>query len=287
MSGMMSASVGVAMIAAGHAHGWPVARGGSASIVEALADYLTERGGTIETGVRVTSLAELGDADVVVLDLVPGAVADIAGDRLPPRVARAYRRYRHGPAAFKVDLAVEGGVPWTNEDCRRAGTVHVAGSFEEMVIAEREVSRGRMPDRPFVLLAQQYLADPERSVGDVHPVWSYAHVPSGYDGDATPAVVDQIERFAPGLRQRIVATAVRRPDEFASYNTNFVGGDIIGGANTPKQILMRPRLALDPYATGIPGVYICSAATPPGAGVHGMGGYNAARAALARLSAAG
>jgi phytoene dehydrogenase-like protein len=224
---------------------------------------------------------------VVVLDLVPGAVADIAGDRLPPRVARAYRRYRHGPAAFKVDLAVEGGVPWTNEDCRRAGTVHVAGSFEEMVIAEREVSRGRMPERPFVLLAQQYLADPERSVGDVHPVWSYAHVPSGYDGDATPAVVDQIERFAPGLRQRIVATAVRRPDEFASYNTNFVGGDIIGGANTPKQILMRPRLALDPYATGIPGVYICSAATPPGAGVHGMGGYNAARAALARLSAAG
>jgi phytoene dehydrogenase-like protein len=287
MSGMMSASVGVAMIAAGHAHGWPVARGGSASIVEALAEYLTERGGTIETGVRVTSLAELGDADVVVLDLVPGAVADIAGDRLPPRVARAYRRYRHGPAAFKVDLAVEGGVPWTNEDCRRAGTVHVAGSFEEMVIAEREVSRGRMPERPFVLLAQQYLADPERSVGDVHPVWSYAHVPSGYDGDATPAVVDQIERFAPGLRQRIVATAVRRPDEFASYNTNFVGGDIIGGANTPKQILMRPRLALDPYATGIPGVYICSAATPPGAGVHGMGGYNAARAALARLSAAG
>ena len=142
-------------------------------------------GGRIETGRRVTSLAELGDADVVVLDLAPGAVAEIAGERLPARVARAYRRYRHGPGAFKIDLAVEGGVPWTNEACRRAGTVHVAGTFEEIAIAERAINRGSMPERPFVLVGQQYLADPSRSKGDLHPVWVYAHVPSGYAGDAT------------------------------------------------------------------------------------------------------
>jgi phytoene dehydrogenase-like protein len=220
---------------------------------------------------------------VVALDLAPGAVAEIAGDKLPARVARAYRRYRHGPAAFKVDFAVEGGVPWTNEACRRAGTVHVAGGFEEIVAAERDVNRGRMPGRPLVLLAQQYLADPERSSGDVHPVWSYAHVPSGYDGDAQPAIVDQIERFAPGFRERIVASAVSTPDDLQAANHNYVGGDIIAGANSPLQVLIRPRLALDPYATGIPGVYICSAATPPGAGAHGMNGHNAARSALRHL----
>jgi phytoene dehydrogenase-like protein len=287
LTGLMSSSVGAALITACHAYGWPVARGGSGAIADALASYIAEKGGTIETGVRVSSLSELADADIVVFDLMPGAVADIAGERLPHRVARAYRRYRHGPAAFKVDLAVEGGVPWRSEACRAAGTVHVVGSFEETVAAEREINRGRMPERPFVLVSQQYLADPGRSAGDVHPVWSYAHVPSGYDGDATGAVLDQIERFAPGLRERVVATAVRSPAQFASYNANYVGGDIIGGANTPRQILFRPRLALDPYATGIPGVYICSAATPPGAGVHGMNGYNAARSALKRLSAVG
>ena len=199
------------------------------------------------------------------------------------RVARAYRRYRHGPGAFKLDLAVEGGVPWTNEDCRRAGTVHVIGSFEELVAAERRINRGAMPERPFVLVGQQYLADPSRSVGDLHPVWVYAHVPSGYPGDATDSVLGQIERFAPGLRERIVETATRSPAELEAYNANYVGGDIITGANAPVQVLIRPRLALDPYSTGVDGVYICSAATPPGAGAHGMNGYNAARSALRRL----
>jgi phytoene dehydrogenase-like protein len=280
---LMSSSVGAALITACHAYGWPVARGGSRSITDALASYLIENGGTIETGVRVTSLSELEPAEIVVFDLDPVGVAEIAGDRLPRRVARAYRRYRRGPGAFKVDLAVEGGVPWTNEACRRAGTVHTAGSFEEIVVAESEVNRGRMPERPFVLLSQQYLADPSRSAGDVHPIWAYAHVPNGYDGDATETLLGQIERFAPGLRDRIVATAVRPTTEFATYNSNYAGGDIITGANTPRQILFRPRFAIDPYSTGIPGVYICSAATPPGAGVHGMNGYNAARSALNHL----
>lgn len=279
----MSASVGMALISACHSVGWPVAAGGSQSIAKALAEVLREHGGKIEMGLRVRSLAELGTPDIVAFDLAPGAVADIVGDRLPRRVERAYRRYRHGPAAFKVDLAVEGGVPWANEACRRAGTVHAIGSFEELVAAERDVNRGRMPEHPFVLVGQQYLADPQRSAGDLHPIWAYAHVPSGYDGDGEKAVVDQLERFAPGLRKRIVATSTRSPADLAAHNPNYVGGDIVTGANTPIQIAIRPRLALDPYSTGVPGLFICSAATPPGGGVHGMGGYNAAQSALRHL----
>jgi len=280
----MSASVGMALISACHSVGWPVAAGGSRSITDALAAVLLEHGGKIETGVRVRSLSELGAPGVVAFDLAPGAVADIVGDRLPRRVERAYRRYRHGPAAFKVDLAVEGGVPWANEACRRAGTVHAIGSFEEIVAAERDVNRGRMPERPFVLVGQQYLADPQRSSGDLHPIWAYAHVPRGYDGDGEKAVVDQLERFAPGLRERIVATTIRSPADLAAYNPNYVGGDIVTGANTPIQIAIRPRLALDPYSTGVPGLFICSAATTPGGGVHGMCGFNAAQSALRHLS---
>jgi phytoene dehydrogenase-like protein len=283
----LSSAVGMALTSACHRFGWPVARGGSRAIGDALAAVLTEHGGRIETGVRVRSLSELPRASLVVFDLAPRAVAEIAGERLPGRVARAYRRYRHGPAAFKVDLAVEGGVPWTNEACRRAGTVHAIGPLEELVVAEREVNRGRMPERPFVLVAQQYLADPDRSVGDVHPVWAYAHVPSGYDGDGETALIDQLERFAPGLRERIVATAVRGPAQLTAHNANYLGGDIVCGANTPWQTLIRPRFALDPYSTGIPGVFICSAATPPGGGVHGMGGYHAARSALKYLGVEG
>lgn len=279
----MSSAIGVALIAHGHQFGWAVAKGGSRAITDALASVLAAHGGRIETGRRVTSLDELPDADIVALDLTPRAVAEIAGDKLPGRVARAYGRYKHGPGAFKVDLAVAGGVPWTNEACRAAGTVHVVGSSEELAVAEREINQGRMPDRPCVLVSQQYLADPGRSAGDVHPIWSYAHVPNGYSADATEVVIGQIERFAPGLRERIVGTSVTRTDEFEGYNANFIGGDIVTGANTPWQIPIRPRLAPDPYATGIPGVYICSAATPPGAGVHGMCGLNAAESALRHL----
>lgn len=279
----LSSAVGMALISSGHRHGWPVARGGSQAIAAALAAVIREHGGRIETGRPVRSLDELPAADAVVLDLSPTAVLELAGGRLPARVARAYRRYRYGPAAFKLDLAVEGGVPWELEAARRAGTVHVIGSFEETVAAEREINRGRMPARPFVLVGQQYLADPGRSQGDVHPVWAYAHVPSGYPGDATEALLDQVERFAPGLRERIVARAVRTPAELEARNANYRGGDFATGANSGLQMLLRPRLAADPYATGIPGVFICSAATPPGAGAHGICGYNAAQAVLRSL----
>ncbi|HET7454121.1 MAG TPA: NAD(P)/FAD-dependent oxidoreductase [Solirubrobacterales bacterium] len=279
----LSASVGMALVSAGHACGWPVAKGGSAAIAEAFAAALREHGGRIETGRRVRSLDELPAADAVVLDLAPRGVLELAGDRMPPGSARAYRRYKHGPGAFKLDLAVEGGVPWTYEPARRAGTVHVCGSLDEVVVAEGEINRGRMPERPFVLVAQQYLADPQRSQGDLHPVWTYAHVPSGYPGDATEAILDQLERFAPGLRERIVATSTRTPAEIEAANANFLGGDILTGANTPLQTLLRPRVSAAPYATGIPGVFVCSAATPPGAGAHGINGFNAAEAAMKAL----
>jgi phytoene dehydrogenase-like protein len=217
------------------------------------------------------------------LDVSPSIAADILGDRLPPHVARAYRRFRHGPGAFKVDFAVESAVPWRAPAAHQAGTVHLGGGFDEVIANERQVHRGMMPERPFVLVGQQYLADPSRSVGDVHPLWTYAHVPRRYAGDATEAIVTQIERFAPGFRERIVGMAVRSTTEMSVYNANYVGGDIIGGASSPMQLLFRPRVAVDPYSTGIPGTYLCSASTPPGAGAHGMCGANAAARALARL----
>ena len=279
----MTSAFGLMLIASGHRFGWPVAEGGSRAVTDALAARLRELGGRIETGVRVDSLDRLPPAATVMLDVAPGAAAGICGDRLPARVRRAYRRWQYGPGAFKVDLAVEGGVPWRDEACRRAGTVHLGDTLAEITDAEREIHRGRMPQRPFVLVSQQYLADPGRSVGNVHPVWAYAHVPHGYPGDATEAVLDRIEQFAPGLRERIVGRAVRTTAELARHNANYVGGDIATGANTLRQTLLRPRAALDPYSTGIPGVFLCSAATPPGGGVHGMCGFNAARSALRAL----
>jgi len=275
-----TAGVGLLLTAAGHAAGWPVAVGGSRAITDALASLLRSLGGTIETGTDVTSLAQLPRCRVALFDVAPGAMARIAGERMPRRVRRAYLRYRHGPAAFKVDLAVDGGIPWTADACRRAGTVHLGGTMTELAAAEREVAAGRLPERPFVLVAQQYLADPSRSVGDVHPVWTYAHVPAGFSGNATDGLLSQLERFAPGTRERIVGMHTWGPADFEAYNPNYVGGDIATGQGDPIQAVFRPRFAVDPYATGIPGVFLCSAATPPGAGVHGMAGFHAAQSAL-------
>lgn len=281
----VSAAVGVTLATAAHRVGWPVAEGGSASISRAMIALLREQGATLETGVRVGALEELGSPDVVMLDLAPAAAAELAGARVPARVARALRRFRRGPGAFKVDFAVQQGVPWSHEDSRRAGTVHVGGSYEEIAAAEADVARGRMPERPFVLACQQYLADPTRSRGDVHPFYTYAHVPAGFEGDISERVEAQIERFAPGFRERVLDRCVRGPRALEAHNANYTGGDIITGANTARQMLFRPRVARDPYSLGVPGVYICSAATPPGAGAHGMCGYNAALAALRRIRA--
>jgi phytoene dehydrogenase-like protein len=282
-SAPMSSAIGVALGTAAHAYGWPVAEGGSSAISRAMISLLDEHGAKLETGVHVRSLDELGGADIVMLDVAPAAAARIAGDRMPRRIARALTKYRHGPGAFKVDFAIQGGVPWSHEESRHAGTVHVGGSYREIADAEAAVARGAMPDRPFVLVCQQYLADPSRSDGDVHPLYAYAHVPAGHTGDVTAQIESQIERFAPGFRERILARHVRSVAQMEAHDVNYVGGDVVTGANDPRQLVFRPRAALDPYATGIPGVYLCSAATPPGAGAHGMCGYNAARSALRRL----
>lgn len=278
-----TAAVGAMMIAAGHVHGWPAAEGGSQAITTALASLLRELGGTIVLDHRVTSVADLPPADVTLFDTTPTGFAEIVGDRAPSRLGKAYRSWKYGPAAFKVDLAVRGGIPWTAPEARKAGTVHVGGSPDDVVRAEREVVAGRMPERPFILVGQQYLADPSRSAGDLHPIWAYAHVPNGYAGDATGVVLDEIERFAPGFRDLVVSTSVMTPADYEAYNANYVGGDIAAGSNSLPQLIARPALAADPYDTGVPGMYLCSASTPPGAGVHGMCGYRAAQSALKHL----
>ncbi|GAA3510321.1 NAD(P)/FAD-dependent oxidoreductase [Dietzia aurantiaca] len=280
---VMSSAIGVALGTAAHRYGWPVAAGGSSTITTAMATRLAEYGGRIETGVSVRDHRELGRPDLLLLNTSPSAAADILGDDLPPRVGRAYRRFRHGPAAFQVAFAVEGGIPWAHEPSRRAGTVHVGGALPEIADAERRVVRGEMPERPFILVGQQSVADPDRAKDGVHPVDAYAHVPAGWTGDATRTIIDQIERFAPGFRDRIRSTRSLSTRQIEQYDPNFVGGDIVTGANTPFQLVFRPRVALNPYSAGIPGVYLCSAAAPPGAGAHGMAGWNAARSALAYL----
>ena len=265
-----TAGVGATLIAAGHRHGWPVAEGGSRAITDALAGLLRSLGGEIRTGVEVRALTDLPGSRITLFDTTPTAFADIAGRPRP--------RWRYGMGAYKLDLAVRGGVPWTAEVCRRAGTVHVGGTIEQIAEAEAQAARGVMPERPFVLVGQQYLADPTRSSGDVHPVWAYAHVPHAYAGDATDVVLDQIERFAPGLRERIVGMHVTDPAGFAAYNPNYVGGDIASGAVTVPQLVRRA-----PYATGVPRAYLCSSSTAPGPGVHGMCGHRAALRALQDL----
>jgi phytoene dehydrogenase-like protein len=279
----LTASLGLMILASGHRYGWPVAEGGSGAITTALAAALRADGGAIATGVTVTSRADIPDTDIVMLDLSPAGACKIYGDVMPARIRRSYQRYREGSAAFKVDFAIEGQVPWTNPDCGRAGTVHLGGTFADIADVERQRALGQMPERPFMLVGQQYLADPSRSAGAINPIWAYAHVPFGYTGDATAAIVDQIERFAPGFRERVTATVSRSTAELQAYNANYIGGDIIGGANDGLQVLFRPRLAIDPYFTGVPGVYLCSQSTPPGAGAHGLCGYHAAESALRRL----
>jgi phytoene dehydrogenase-like protein len=280
----LTSAIGLGILTAGHREGWAVAAGGSQMIATALAALLTDLGGTIETGVRISSAADLPPADVTLFDLDPAAVSTILGDRLPHRIAKVFNRFRRGPGAFKIDFAVQDGVPWTNPPARRAGTVHLAGDYRELAAGERDIHAGRMPERPFVLVGQQYLADPQRSAGDIHPVWTYAHVPNGFTGDATEAMFAQLERFAPGFRERVVGYEVRTPARLAEYNPNFVGGDINTGAEDIRQLVFGPRTTLSPYSLGTPGMYICSAATPPGPGAHGMCGANAAQTALRELA---
>ena len=275
--------IGAGIIIAGHAVGWPVIEGGTGAFTRAHIAQLEGMGVEFVTGHRIRRLHELPPRDVTMLDVHPHHAAEILAGQQPSGARRAYRRFKPGPAAFKIDFAVHEGIPWANPEVGRAGTVHLGGTAEEIIVAEREVGAGRMPERPFVLIGQQYVADPARAEGSIVPVYAYAHVPSGYAGDASEHIIAQIERFAPDFRERIVAMAPRGPAQSEAENPNFVAGDILTGAKSPMQFLLGPRLSAHPYDTGVPGVYLCSAATPPGPGIHGMGGYNAANRALRKL----
>ena len=283
LSRPVTSGVALLLAAAGHAFGWPIARGGSASITDALAAYLRELGGEIVTGQPVHRLGDLPPARCHLLDVMPGAALHIAGDA----VTRSRRRlggWQHGMAAFKVDWALEGPIPWADPLSGGAGTVHVGGSFEEVAASERAALRGRHTSRPFVLVSQPTVWDPTRAPAGRHVAWGYCHVPHGSTRDMTDAIEDQIERFAPGFRDLVIGRSVKAPADLAAHNPNYVGGDIGGGAMTLGQLTARPRPGPDPYRIG-DHLYLCSAATPPGAGVHGMCGYHAARSALAHSGA--
>jgi phytoene dehydrogenase-like protein len=272
-----SAGFALFLIALAHVYGWALPRGGSQRLTDALADRLRELGGEIESESPVEKLPK---AEVVLADVVPRELLRIAGDRLPARYARALGRYRYGPGAFKLDWALDGPIPWRAEECRRAATVHLGGSLREIAASEREPVRGGHAERPFVLLVQPTVFDESRAPPGKHIAWAYCHVPNGSDTDMSERIEAQIERFAPGFRKLVLARAATRPADFERRNRNIVGGDINGGAMDLGQLVFRPVRRLIPYRTPLSGLYICSSATPPGGGVHGMCGYSAALVAL-------
>ena len=275
-----SAAFGLALGLLGHHVGWPFPRGGSQRLSDGLASYLRSLGGEIETGRRVESLTELGGARPVLLDVTPRSLLALADEQLRSRYRRRLERYRYGPGVFKLDVALDGPIPWRSEECARAATVHLGATLEEIAASEAAAWRGDTADRPYVLLAQQSLFDPTRAPAGKHTVWAYCHVPNGSTVDMTERIERQIERFAAGFRDRILARSALGPADLERHNANLVGGDINGGAATLSQLFTRPVARLSPYTTPLPGVFLCSASTPPGGGVHGMCGYHAAQAAL-------
>lgn len=275
-----SAAMGLVLGILARAAGWPMPRGGSGKIAEAMAGALLELGGEIETGHRVASLAELPPARAVLLDVSPQQLLQIAGPRLPARYCAALKKFRPGPGVFKIDYALNAPIPWAAEACRGAGTVHIGGTLGEIALAERQVVKGEIPERPFVLLAQHSLFDSTRAPAGKHTAWAYCHVPNGSAVDMTDRIETQIERFAPGFRDCILARSTLNCRALEDKNPNLHGGDIGGGLASLGQLLARPVLSPVPYRTPARGIYLCSASTPPGGGVHGMCGYHAARAAL-------
>lgn len=280
MPRLATAGAGLTLGAHAHAGGWPIPVGGSQSIIEAMADDLRAHGGTITTGREVTSLDELPSARATLMDVSARALSRIAGDRLPLAYRRRLGRFRYGDAVAKIDFALSGPVPWANEDARRAVTLHLGGTRAELAEAERLVATGRHPERPYVLLAQPTVLDPGRAPEGGHIVWAYAHVPNGSDADMTEAITAQIERFAPGFRDLVLASHHRTAIEMEAYNPNYVGGDISAGAVSIWQLLKRPVLSSDPWRTPAKGLYLASSSTPPGTAVHGLCGLHAATSAL-------
>lgn len=266
-----------------HAVGWPIARGGSQSITNALSAYLSKLGGTVRTSSRVGSLNSLGSFDLVLCDVTPHQLLEIAGERFNPGYRRLLHRYRHGPGIFKVDYALSAPIPWKAAECARAATVHVGGTMDEVAASEYEMRHGRHPERPFMLVAQPTLVDATRAPEGKHIAWVYCHVPNGSTFDMLPRIEAQLERFAPGFRDCVLARRVLRPADLQSMDANLIGGDIAGGESDWRQFVLRPTWRF--YATPAKDIYICSSSTPPGAGVHGMCGYNAAKLALKQRGA--
>jgi phytoene dehydrogenase-like protein len=279
-----SAAFGLTLGVLAHAVGWPLPRGGSQQVSDALASYLRSLGGEIETGQRVESLTDLGEARPVLLDVTPRGLLALAGDRLPTRYRHGLERYRYGPGVFKLDWALDGPIPWQADECAQAATVHLGATLDEIAPSEAAPGRGDIAERPYVLLAQPSLFDSTRAPAGQHTAWAYCHVPNGSTVDMTERIEAQIERFAPGFRERILARSALSPADMERYNENYVGGDINAGAATLSQLFTRPVARVSPYSTPLPGVFLCSASTPPGGGVHGMCGYHAARAALRQIS---
>ena len=278
----LTASFGLVLAITAHAYGWPVVRGGTGQLAEALAAELRSLGGEIVTGHSVTAFSDLPAARAVLFDTTPRALAAIAGERLPGGYRRRLEGFRYGPGVVKVDWALSDPIPWTAEGARRAGTVHLGGTLDEIRASEAEVAAGRHPERPFVIVVQQSRFDASRAPDGRHTGWAYCHVPSGSTVDMTGRIEAQLERFAPGFRETILGRSVRLPADMQAYNPNYVGGDINAGIEDLRQLFTRPVARLDPYSTPTRGIYLCSSSTPPGGGVHGMCGVWAARSALRR-----
>ena len=280
-----SALFGYVLGTLGHAFGWPFPRGGSQKIADALASYLRSMGGEILTGFRVGDVDEVPKTRTVLFDVTPRQLLGMAGEHFTERYRNALKRYRYGPGVFKLDLALDGPIPWETEECLRAGTVHLGGTLDEISAGEAAVSRGEHPERPFILLAQQSLFDDTRAPEGKHTVWAYCHVPNGSAFDMTERIEAQIERFAPGFGDRILAKMAFATADLEQWNANLVGGDINGGYMDVRQLFGRPMLRANPYSTSAPGLYLCSSSTPPGGAVHGLCGFMAARSALRYLEA--
>jgi phytoene dehydrogenase-like protein len=277
-----TAGYGLFLALLGHHVGWPVVEGGSQSLADGLVSILRQHGGDVITGTRVASLSELPPARAVLLDLTPRQVLGIAGEELPTRYANALGRYRYGAGVFKIDWALDGPVPWTASDARRAVTLHLGGALGEIAASEAEVHAGRHPERPYVIFVQPTVVDASRAPNGKHVAWAYCHVPNGSTRDCTSQIEAQVERFAPGFRDLVVDRQVMNTVALEAHNANYVGGDINGGAGDLRQLVTRPVMSLRPWVTPRRGLYLCSSSTPPGGGVHGMCGWHAARAVLRR-----
>jgi phytoene dehydrogenase-like protein len=275
-----TAAIGLVLLATGHLRGWPIPKGGSQQISNALASYFSSLGGRIETGVRVQSLDQLPSARVVLFDVTPKQLLEIAGHKFTSLYKWQLKRYRYGPGVFKIDWALDGPIRFRATACEEAGTIHIGGTFAEIAASERDAWAGRHSERPFVLLAQPSRFDRTRAPEGKHTAWAYCHVPNGSNVDMTAAIEAQVERFAPGFRDLIIARHTMNTAELEAYNANYIGGDINGGAFRLDQIFTRPALRRSPYRTSVGNIYICSSSTPPGGGVHGMCGYHAAKRAL-------